>query len=131
MLTGPKHSLVVVDDDDDFRALMTRVARPLGWEVTEFADGGALLSAIRRELRPDLILLDMVMPDVDGIETVVALGSSSLRCPVVLITGRLPIYTTAARELGLANGLEIVDALQKPASLARLREILAPPAGPA
>lgn len=110
---------------------MTRVACPLGWEVTEFTDGGALLSAIRRELRPDLILLDMVMPDVDGIETVRALGSSSLRCPVVLITGRLPIYTTAARELGLANGLEIVDALQKPVSLARLREILAPPAGPA
>jgi len=65
---------------------------------------------------------------VDGIETVGALGSGSVRCPVVLITGRLPLYTEAARELGLANGLDIVAALRKPIPLQRLRELLAPEA---
>jgi len=126
---SPQH-LVIVDDDAELRALIARVARPMGWEVTEFANGGEFLAAIGGTLRPDLIILDIVMPDVDGIETIGGLASSPVRCPVVLITGRLPLYTTAARELGQANGLEIVETLQKPIPVSRLREILEPRVDP-
>ena len=64
------------------------------------------------------------MPVLDGIETIGAVGGTSGRCPFILITGRLPLYTSTARELAQANGIEIVDVLQKPVSLARLRAAL-------
>ncbi len=116
--------LAVVDDDEEFRVFVRRVAEPLGWEISEFTNGRELIAAIGRSLRPDLIILDMVMPEFDGIETIGGIGAISVRCPIILITGRLPLYTTAARELGQANDIEIADVLQKPVSLARLRAIL-------
>ncbi len=119
----------IVDDDEEFRLFVRRVAEPLGWRISEFPNGSGLMAAIGGSLPPDLIILDMVMPELDGIETIGGIGATSVRCPVVLITGRLPLYTTAARELGQANGIEIVDVLQKPVSLARLRAILTPESG--
>ena len=53
--------LVIVDDEEEFRALVCRVAEPLGWRITEFGNGRDLLAAIGRQLRPDLIILDIVM----------------------------------------------------------------------
>lgn len=121
--------LAIVDDDEEFRLFVRRVAEPLGWRISEFPNGSGLMAAIGGSLPPDLIILDMVMPELDGIETIGGIGATSVRCPVVLITGRLPLYTTAARELGQAHDIEIVDVLQKLASLARLRAILTPESG--
>jgi len=119
----------IVDDDEEFRLFVRRVAEPLGWRISEFPNGSGLMAAIGGSLPPDLIILDMVMPELDGIETIGGIGATSVRCPIVLITGRLPLYTTVARELGQANGIEIVDVLQKPVSLARLRAILTQESG--
>ena len=129
MATGQSdrtRQLAIVDDDAAFQSIVRQVAEPLGWQVFEFPNGRRLIDAIARSLRPDLIVLDMVMPELDGIETIGAIGAISVRCPVVLITGRLPIYTKAAHELGQANGIEIVDILQKPVPLKRLRAALDP-----
>ncbi len=121
--------LAIVDHDEEFRALVRRVAEPLGWRISEFPNGSGLMAAIGGSLRPDLIILDIVTPELDGIETIGGIGRTSVRCPVVLITGRLPLYTMAARELGQANDIEIADVLQKPVSLAHLRAILDPESG--
>ncbi len=121
--------LAIVDDDDEFRSFVRRVAEPLGWQIYEFPNGSGLMAAIGGSFRPDLIILDIVMPELDGIEAISGIGGTSVRCPVVLITGRLPLYTMAARELGQANDIEIADVLQKPVSLARLRAILGPESG--
>jgi len=118
--------LAIVDDDEEFRSVSRRVAEPLGWHVSEFTNGSELIAAIGGSLRPDLIMLDMVMPELDGIETVGAIGAISVRCPIVLVTGRLPLYTMWARELGQAHSLEIIDVLQKPVPLKRLRAALDP-----
>jgi CheY-like chemotaxis protein len=116
--------LAVVDDNDAFRTIVRAVAEPLGWQVSEFEEGGALFTGLAQGLRPDLIMLDMVMPGMDGIETIAALGATSVRCPVILMTGRLPIYTQTAGQLGEAHGLEIPEILQKPVPLELLRAVL-------
>ena len=116
--------LAVIDDNDGFRTVVRTVAEPIGWTVSEFAEGSALFAALAQGLRPRLIMLDMVMPGMDGIETIAALGATSVRCPVILMTGRLPIYTQTAGQLGEAHGLEIPEILQKPVPLEQLRAVL-------
>lgn len=124
--SGSPPRLVLVDDNDEFRGLVRAVAEPLGWEVGEFSNGKEFLAAIGRIESPDLILLDLVMPDMDGIETVGALGASSMRSQVILVTGALPLYAQTAAELGRAHGIEVAALLQKPVSLRDLREALDP-----
>ena len=113
--------LAVVDDNAEFRAIVRAVAEPLHWEVSEFENGKRFIAAVTRDLHPDLVMLDMVMPEMDGIETIGALAASSVRCPIILITGRLPLYTQTADELARAHGLEIVKLMQKPFSVAEMR----------
>ncbi|HUF86611.1 MAG TPA: response regulator [Thermohalobaculum sp.] len=128
--TGTPRLLAVVDDNEEFRAIVRAVAEPIGWQVSEFSNGAELFVGLARDFRPELIMLDMVMPEMDGIETIAALGASSVRCPVILMTGRLPLYTRTADQLGRAHGIEILEILQKPVPLARLRAVLGHPAAP-
>ncbi len=124
---GPStRRLALVDDNAEFRTLVRRLANPLDWEVHEFSNGKEFLAAVATDLAPALIMLDMVMPDMDGIETLHHLSATAVRCPIVLVTGRQPIYTRSAEELGRAYGLEMAAMLQKPVSVRELRAVLDP-----
>ncbi|HSF96420.1 MAG TPA: response regulator [Thermohalobaculum sp.] len=127
---GPDSStglrLAVVDDEAEFRSLVRRVSEPLGWTVVEYENGRKLIDDLARPPYPDLILLDMVMPHLDGIETVSWLASTSHRCPIILVSGKLPAYSDVAVSVGEARGLEIIDVLRKPVEIGRLREALSP-----
>ena len=63
---APRPSVLVVDDDDAGRYATCRVLRTANFDVTEAGDGGTALTAVAR--RPDVVLLDMQLPDVDGFE---------------------------------------------------------------
>ena len=133
MTAAERHSLrlAVADDERDFREVVRRVAEPLGWEIAEYAHGRELLTGIERLPLPDLILLDLVMPQLDGIETIGWLAANTIRVPIILVTGRLPIYADVAETLARAKGLTILDVLQKPAAVSRLRRALDPARFPA
>ena len=118
--------LAIIDDDAAFRSVVHQIAEPFGWQISEFSNGRDLIAAITGSLRTDLIVLDMVMPEFDGIETIGGIGALSFRCPIILISGRLPIYMATACELGQAVDVEIIDILQKPVSLKRLGAALNP-----
>src|SRR3954452_18319224 len=97
---GPRSSAVVhfaavtralvVDDDADIRALVRAVLEPLAFEVVEAADGNVALSELRSTALPDVVVLDVEMPDVDGWETLAAIRSEprTSTLPVVLCTAR-------------------------------------------
>jgi CheY-like chemotaxis protein len=81
-------ALLVVDDQADNRALLRDLLSPLGFVVVE-ADGGEAGVAMARERRPDLVLMDLAMPDLNGLEATARI----LETPGL---GRLPIVACSA-----------------------------------
>jgi CheY-like chemotaxis protein len=63
---SPLKRILVVDDDPDIRETLAELLQEEGYGVTSAAHGGEALSALRTEPRPGLILLDLMMPIMDG-----------------------------------------------------------------
>jgi len=84
---GPRRKILVVDDVVESRGLLLDWLRPLGFETAAAADGQQALE-LARELRPDLLLMDLAMPKLGGLQVIEALrGSVELRdVPVIAIS---------------------------------------------
>jgi PAS domain S-box-containing protein len=85
----PAGRALVVDDDPDSRRLARQILEADGWSVTEAPDGGAGLQCVA-DARPDLIILDLMMPEVDGFRFAEELGrhESWRTIPVVVVTAK-------------------------------------------
>jgi CheY-like chemotaxis protein len=115
--TGPAPTLLVIDDDDVARQLMRRTFTREGFRVEDAATGEAGL-ARARELRPDVITLDVMMPGTDGWAVLAALKADPALAdiPVVMVT--------IADQKPLALALGAADYLTKPVDRARLTSVL-------
>ncbi len=86
---SPRHSrILVADDTDSIRALFRKLLATDGHEVIDVGDGEAALAAVR-DFHPDVVLLDVTMPQLDGLEVCRRLKSdpATRLTPVVLVTG--------------------------------------------
>ena len=124
-----KAKILVVDDDEALAEMIGIVLRNDGFEPTFAADGTSALPAFHRE-RPDLVLLDLMLPGIDGIEVCRLIRAES-DVPIVMLTAK---SDTADVVRGLESGADdYVPKPFKPAELvarvrARLREGEAKPA---
>ena len=84
---GPAPEVLVVDDDEGLRLLVSDCLRAEGYEVAT-ADSGAAAVAILRERRPGLMLLDLQLDDMPGSALLEALRKMSLKVPFIVITGQ-------------------------------------------
>ncbi len=116
--------LLVVDDEPKFAAFVGKVAARLGYEVETTNHGREFQAAYRRK-RPDTIIVDMVMPDIDGNELILWLVDQKCESDLIIITGFSPDYAVNARVLAEFKGLKSVTTLSKPVTVARLRKVLA------
>jgi DNA-binding response OmpR family regulator len=114
-------TVLVVDDEPKIRDIVRRYLEADGFTVTERADGPAALRAAHDE-RPDLIVLDVMLPGLDGVEVLRRLRETS-QVPVILLTAR---DEEVDKLIGLAVGAD--DYITKPFSgrelAARARVIL-------
>ena len=78
--------VLVVDDEPHIRTVLRGYLEADGFAVTEAADGESALSALR-ESQPDLVLLDVMLPGIDGLEVLRQLRTSS-NAYVILVTAR-------------------------------------------
>lgn len=115
-----KPLILVVDDDEKITSLLRRILVYEGYEVLVASNGYTALSLATRQ--PDLIILDLMLPDLDGIEVCRKIRQQS-DVPILMLTAR---DETADRVLGLDSGAD--DYLVKPFALeellARIRALL-------
>src|SRR5678810_993199 len=79
--------ILVVDDEDDIRTILVVTLRRAGYEVASAGDGVEAVEAIQRQA-PDLILLDVMMPRADGLETLkrIRQHAPTAHVPVIMLT---------------------------------------------
>jgi DNA-binding NtrC family response regulator len=107
-------TILVVDDELGIRGLLSEILSDEGHTV-ELAESAAEARAVRERLRPDLVLLDIWMPDVDGISLLKEWGAASLlSMPVIMMSGHGTIDTAVeATKYGATAFLEKPITLQK------------------
>jgi DNA-binding NtrC family response regulator len=107
-------TILVVDDELGIRGLLSEILTDEGHTV-ELAENAAQARAVRERLRPDLVLLDIWMPDVDGISLLKEWGATSmLSMPVIMMSGHGTIDTAVeATRHGAMAFLEKPITLQK------------------
>ena len=88
-LVGNRPKILVVDDEPDVRNLVCRLLGPIG-EVATAVDGADALDRILGGDRPDLIVLDLMMPEVSGFDVVLALNENpeTARIPILVVTAK-------------------------------------------
>jgi two-component system OmpR family response regulator len=118
----PAARLLVVEDEPNILELLSASLRYAGFDVVTAADGDQAVHAAQRH-RPDLIVLDVMLPDMDGFEVLHRLRSGGTRTPVVFLTAR---DATEDKVRGLTLGGD--DYVTKPFSLeeviARIQAVL-------
>jgi PAS domain S-box-containing protein len=125
---GSSGTVLLIDDDPDARILIRRLLAGDGFHVEEASDG-AMGIEIARDLRPDAIMLDVLMPGMDGWEVLRRLRSE----PLLADTPVIMISMLREQQLGLALGAS--EYVTKPVDRAQLRRIMtrygpAPAGGP-
>jgi two-component system OmpR family response regulator len=119
---GSPVRVLVVDDEPSLTDLLSMALRYEGWEIRTAGDGAAALKTAR-EFRPDAVVLDVMLPDVDGLELLRRLRADTPDIPVLFLTARDAVEDRIA---GLTAGGD--DYVTKPFSLeevvARLRGLI-------
>ena len=120
--SAPEGRVLVVDDEKNITDLVSTALRYVGFDVAVAGSGREAL-AVARSFRPELIILDVMMPDLDGFDVTRRLRSEGLQMPVLFLTAR---DATEDKVTGLTLGGD--DYVTKPFSLeelvARVRAVL-------
>jgi two-component system, OmpR family, KDP operon response regulator KdpE len=112
-VTGAGATVLIVEDDDEARAVLVRELGSRGYRTQEAADGRSALERWEAS-RPDVVLLDLGLPDIDGLEVIRRIRRDALT-PIVILSGR---YAEREKVEALERGAD--DYVTKPFGLAEL-----------
>ena len=115
--------LLICDDEPAFGRFVKNVAEELGYAVRVTTDSDEFIEAYDA-FQPTTIVLDMIMPGMDGNELVLWLAKRQCTARVVIITGYTPDYATHAKILAEYKGLGPLTTLHKPVEISQLRAVL-------
>jgi EAL domain-containing protein (putative c-di-GMP-specific phosphodiesterase class I) len=115
--------LLAIDDEPDFLDIIEKVAKSCGFAVITTTDPKAFQSFLC-EQPPSVVMLDLQMPDFDGIELLNMLADAGCRAKIIVMSGFDAKILGLARDIGRDLGLDMAEPLSKPLRPAGLREIL-------
>lgn len=104
--------VLVIDDDPAICDLIVEVIQELGVHAQSVVEKSEILRNVALDW--DCVIVDLTMPDLDGIEVLRILSQNGCDAPIILISGFSTSMLNSARKLGEIRGLNIVDALTKP-----------------
>lgn len=116
--------LFIADDDMQISALFRRVAEQEGWIVETCCNGRELLEAVDGGLEPALLIIDIQMPELDGIEVISYLADLNRPMRIRFITGGSDSSALAARMIAGARDLDVGRFLMKPLRVQDLKGVL-------
>lgn len=119
---GDSRRLLVVDDQVEITDLIREIAGAEGYDVHTLNQSSQFFDRFE-QIGPDVVCIDIHMPDVDGIEILRWLSNANAASRVVILSGGDPLFTKVAERIGEAASLDI-HTLVKPFSLSDFREIL-------
>jgi two-component system, OmpR family, response regulator len=115
-LMSTTQSIAVVDDDASLLAILAAALRHHGFRVTTYSDGTSILNALtNNDDDPAAIVMDVMMPEVDGIQSCLRMRNLGIETPILFLSA---LGTPADRVRGLTNGAD--DYLTKPFDLDEL-----------
>ena len=117
-MTKPR--LLTIDDDPGFRIFVRQAAEDCGFDVLTVAEEVEFKAALARG-GFDGLVLDLSMPETDGIELLRHLADVKTRAPVLIVSGFAERIREAALRLGEARGLNMAGVLSKPVRAAELK----------
>ena len=118
-MSGQQPLLVVVDDEQGILDVVGRFARRAGFDVVTCGGGREAIARLQ-ERRADLVMVDLRMPDVGGLDVLRAIRDIDPQCQAVLMTGYASVDTAVE-----AIKLGAMDYLSKPLDFARVQQLLA------
>jgi CheY-like chemotaxis protein len=108
--------ILLVEDDASIRDALSQILRLEGYDVLTGGDGKEALAALKRN-RPDIILLDLMMPVMDGYEFARQIHSSSA-------WSEIPVVAVTAQRMGRVNGNGFRAVIEKPFDLESLLAVI-------
>lgn len=127
-MAGKRISILIVDDNDIMRTVLRGIVRGDDYEVVGEARNGNLAVDLAQRLKPDIVCLDVMMPEKNGLEALSEIKAARPETEVVMITGNADPGTVQEAILGGAGGFivkpfnaaRVLDSLDKVA--ARIRQ---------
>lgn len=103
---GERHTLLVVEDDPDLASLLVDIFGKAGFDVRTAKNRAEINAEVNKPLLPDLMLLDIMLPDADGLQILGRLRTHPkyARLPVILMTGKATVADVKAGLIAGADG---------------------------
>jgi len=118
-----KPKLIVVDDDPGIANLVSNVGEISGFDVYLTTSANEF-QEVWADCEPAVIVMDLIMPEIDGIELLTWLVEQNCSAPIILMSGFDGKYLELAAELGTVKGGNVVGVLTKPFEISELEEML-------
>lgn len=116
--------LIIAEDNSDLARVLATMSERLGWSVQVTGDGDEFLRALAQENTPALALIDINMPQRDGIDVINGIVETNRPLRLRFMTGGEISSILAARMIASARGLSVGRNVHKPISLQDLRKVL-------
>jgi DNA-binding NtrC family response regulator len=115
--------IIVANDDQSFGPFLKETAVKARYDATHVDSGKSLLKA-QQDNPADIIITDIVMPDMDDFEIINQLGAQNCKAGIILVSGHDRSFTQMAEKFCRAMGLNVLAAFSRPVRLFQLIEVL-------
>ncbi len=118
-----RKQLLVMDDEPSFADIVRRAAKDPGFSVTAISNPWQFKRTYET-IEPSVVVLDIVMPEIDGIELIQWIADQEHKAKIIVVSGWDVSYVKSAQTLAQVKGLDSIETLTKPVSLSALRKAL-------